>query len=328
MLDQYGRVIDYVRISITDRCNLRCIYCMPEEGVPSVPHDKILRYDEIVRVCEIFAKLGISKIKITGGEPLVRKGAPALIGDIRKIKGIEEVTLTTNGILLETLSEELVSSGITGINISLDTLDAMHFSEITRGGDVNKILKGIDSLLSISSIPIKINCVPNYISDSEVLGIAQLAKDKKIHVRFIELMPIGTGKELIEDDTFDQETRIRKILTEAYGNLREYSGNLGNGPSTYVEIPSFEGKIGFISAMSHKFCDKCNRVRLTAEGYLKTCLQYDVGEDLFALLRNRATDEEIEARILLAIERKPKGHEFLEHNTACSEQKSMSQIGG
>lgn len=333
MKDTYGRIIDYVRISVTDRCNLRCVYCMPEEGVPSVSHTNILTYDEISRICRIFARMGIKKIKLTGGEPLVRKNIAALVKEIKAIDGIEAVTLTTNGILLGDQAKELVDAGLNAVNISLDTLHAMNFKEITRGGNIQDVLNGIDKMLEYPEVPLKINCVPNYISDSEIIALAQLAQSRKLHVRFIELMPIGTGKEMVcqTEDVYNQESRIKKLLEKEYGILRPCEEVLGYGPSHYYDLEGFQGKIGFISAMSHKFCNQCNRVRLTAEGYLKTCLQYDVGENLFHLLRGQAEDEEIEKAVLCAIEKKPKAHEFLSMQDVHEdtvEHKGMSQIGG
>lgn len=335
MQDGYERVIDYVRISITDRCNLRCVYCMPEEGVELVSHNRILCYDEIIRLCQVFASLGVTKIKLTGGEPLVRKNIESLIVGIKDIEGIQEVTLTTNGILLGQLADGLVNAGIDAINVSLDTLDADHFSAITRGGDVEKVRRGIQKMLEHPDVPVKINCVPNDISDEEIIEIARLAKRDKIHVRFIELMPIGMGKELVREqmEEYDQEERIKRLLENEFGSISTYDNRLGNGPSQYYQLEGFQGKIGFISAMSHKFCNQCNRVRVTAEGYLKTCLQYDVGEDLFELLREGSSDEEVVERIQKAIYKKPRAHEFLDQVDLLKEDiekehRSMSQIGG
>ncbi len=330
MQDRYGRLIDYVRISITDRCNLRCVYCMPEEGVVSVPHSRILTYYEIQRLCNIFANLGVKKIKLTGGEPLVRRNVSSLIQGIYEIDGIQDVTLTTNGILLKDQAKELVDAGIRAVNISLDTMSPEKYTKITRGGDLKKVYEGIETLLQYPEVVIKLNCVPNEISDEEIVEIAALAQKYRLHVRFIELMPIGSGKELVYQETceYNQEDRIRKLLEKAYGAITFYPESLGNGPSQYYSIPGFQGKIGFISAMSHKFCDTCNRVRLTAEGYLKTCLQYEVGVDLFPLLRGDSTDEEIQEAIIHAIEQKPKAHEFHDQKIEHGEAKSMSQIGG
>lgn len=364
MLDTYGRIIDYVRISVTDRCNLRCVYCMPAEGVPAVSHCCILTYDEIERVCKIFANLGVKKIKLTGGEPLVRKNIAALVRGIKEIDGIEEVTLTTNGTLLEKQGDELAAAGIDSINVSLDTLVPDKFRAITRGGNIQDVLDGIKKMLTYPKVTLKVNCVPNHITDQEILDIVELARNQAVHVRFIELMPIGTGKTLIFDENgivdgehayqksdtvesekvkldevqsekvvsdveeYDQEFRIRTLLEEKYGTLKLYESSLGNGPSVYYSIENFVGKVGFISAMSHKFCHKCNRIRLTAEGYLKTCLQYDEGVDLFQALREKKSEEEVEALIREAIYKKPKAHHFHEEGLRGGEMKSMSQIGG
>ncbi len=330
MIDCYNRTIDYVRISVTDRCNLRCVYCMPEEGVTPVPHDAILRYDEIIKMCEVFAYLGIKKIKITGGEPLVRKNIAHLIASIKKIKGIEEVTLTTNGILLSQLGEELLTAGVDGINISVDTLDPLHYAEITRGGDIKKVLHGLLNLVKIADIPIKINCVPNDISDAEILDILELSRNEKIHTRFIEMMPVGFGKDEISKNVvyINQELRIEKLISETIGTLTPCNSKLGNGPSRYYTIDGFHGKIGFISAISHKFCGDCNRVRLTSEGFLKTCLQFDYGESVFDLLRQNAPFDELVALVEKVIQNKPMGHHFLDARFPHEECKIMSQIGG
>lgn len=324
MIDSYGREIDYIRISITDRCNLRCVYCMPEYGVESVSHDKILRYDEILYLGEIFAELGIKKIKITGGEPLVRKGASSFIRDLKSIPGIEKVTITTNGVNLEGCLEELSNAGIDGINLSLDTLNPEVFFKITRRNEFEKVMRGFQAALMHKEIPLKVNCVPMGIEGQDIFELAELSRKYPVHVRYIEMMPIGLGKEY----TGCTETEILRELEKRYGTSEMFSGSLGNGPGHYYEFPGFKGKIGFISAMSHKFCSSCNRVRLTSEGYLKTCLQYDVGTDLRALLRNGASKEEIKEAIGKAIQEKPRAHQFTEKQDRHGEQHMMSQIGG
>lgn len=324
MIDSYGREIDYIRISITDRCNLRCVYCMPECGVESVSHDNILRYNEILSLGEIFAELGIKKIKITGGEPLVRKGAPSLIRDLKRIPGIEKVTITTNGVNLEECAEELSDAGIDGINLSLDTLDPEVFFKITRRNDFEKVMRGFRAVLDRKEISLKINCVPVGIEGQNIFELAELSRKYPVHVRYIEMMPIGLGKEY----TGCTEDEILRELEARYGTAVNFSGKLGNGPGHYYEFPGFQGKIGFISAMSHKFCSSCNRVRLTSEGYLKTCLQYDVGTDLRALLRGGAPKEEIKEAIQKAIQEKPRAHQFTEKQGGHGEQHMMSQIGG
>lgn len=351
MLDACGRTIDYLRISVTDRCNLRCVYCMPEEGVNMVSHSQVLSYEEILHLVRIFADLGVKKVKLTGGEPLIRRNMEDLIRGLNAIDGIQEVTLTTNGILLEDQGEAILDAGLAGVNISLDTLDKEHFAQITRGGDVDAVLKGMHKVLACSDIPVKINCVPNDISDDEIIALAELARDYKLSVRFIELMPIGMGKDKIDaviasgDEAFyNQEQRVRRILEHAYGPMIEYTHRLGNGPSEYVTIEGFRGTVGFISAMSHKFCNKCNRIRLTSEGILKTCLQYESGYDLLAILRRESLHQDdgmetsIEEALRQAIEEaiygKPQEHHFLETNLEMdgdengNEPRLMSQIGG
>ncbi len=325
MLDEFKREIDYVRISVTDRCNLRCIYCMPEEGVEFIPHVEILSYEEIIRLCQNFAKLGIKKVKITGGEPLVRKNLPYLIKSIKEIKGIENVTLTTNGVALADQVDELVKAGIDSINVSLDTLNQKHFKELTRFDKIEQVKKGIEEALKYENVTLKINCVPlNTDSDDDVMDLVSLAKDKLIHVRFIEVMPIGMGRKL-EGFTEDE---IKELISKKYGPLTPYKASLGNGPAHYYKVDGFKGKIGFISAISHKFCSSCNRIRLTSDGYLKKCLQYASGTDLKKIIRSGLSDEELLKEIRLAIIDKPKEHHFNKKNLDKTEDRKMSQIGG
>lgn len=326
MHDIYNRKIDYIRISVTDRCNLRCTYCMPEQGIKTVEHKDILSYEEIIHLCEGFAKIGISKIKITGGEPLVRDNLAYLIKKIKGIQGINNVTLTTNGILLEEQIDSLVKAGIDAVNVSIDSLDESTYKNITRIGDINKVIRGIDKTLEYKNIAVKVNCVPiQGINDKEILDITRLAQNKNISVRFIEVMPIGFGKEI----NGVNEEKIKEIIQENCGELIAYNKTMGNGPSNYYSLDNFQGKIGFISAVNHKFCNSCNRVRLTANGFLKTCLQYNEGQDLKALIRSGKSDEEIIKVIKNTIYNKPKENRFLEDNHSDNFEKNiMSQIGG
>lgn len=326
MKDSFNRNIDYIRVSITDRCNLRCVYCMPEDGIALTEHEKLLTYEEIIRLCKDFAKVGISKVKITGGEPLVRKDLKNLIKSIKDIEGINNVTLTTNGILLEEQIDDLVKAGLDAVNISIDTLDKEKFKNITRIGDLDKVLRSIDKCLTYENLTVKINCVPiKGESDKEILDIVNLAKDKNLSVRFIELMPIGLGREM-KGYTDDE---IKNIIEENIGALKEYKGKLGNGPSNYYSLENFKGKIGFISAVNHKFCDACNRVRLTSDGFLKKCLQYETGSDLKKLLREGKSDDEIIKVIEETIYNKPESHMFSsKEKKEHIEIKGMSQIGG
>ncbi len=324
MRDSYGRTIDYIRLSITDRCNLRCLYCMPEQGVELCGHDEVLRYEEFVRLCRIFANLGMKKVKITGGEALVRKDALHLMETIKHIEGIEQVTLTTNGVLLGDYLDDLVKIGIDGINISLDSLDRDEFKRITRVGDVEKVKASLQKALRYPKLKLKINCVPFDGENQKLLDVVALAEDNPVHVRFIEIMPIGEGKKY----HFMHEDAIKALIEEKYGILTPCADKLGNGPSHYFSLRGFQGKIGFISAISHKFCHECNRIRLTCTGYLKTCLQYEIGADLRELIRQGASDSMLEAAIRQAVLKKPLEHAFLQKDIVFEEHAKMASIGG
>ena len=322
MLDSLGRNIDYLRISVTDRCSLRCTYCMPEDGVQWMPHEQILRYEDLLRLCRIFVSLGITKFKITGGEPLVRKGIADFIRALKAIDGVESVTLTTNGVDLKSQLPALLDAGIDGINLSLDTLDHQRFSERTRRDALPQVLEGFHAALSAEGLNLKLNCVSMAGCAEDWRSLAALARDHDVTVRFIELMPIGMGQGSVPCT----EKEVSAALEAAFGPLTPYDTPLGNGPAHYFTLAGFRGKIGFISAVSHAFCDHCNRVRLTASGYLKTCLQYDTGADLAALLAE--SDETIRAAIVAAIERKPVSHQFQSAAVENGETHIMSQIGG
>lgn len=324
MLDQYGRIIDYMRISLTDRCNLRCIYCMPEEGICQIPREELLGQDEIIKICRLAGELGISRIKLTGGEPLVRRICVPLVKELKALPGISQVTLTTNGILLKEQLPGLMEAGLDALNISLDTLEAENFRRITRRNELDRTLEGLEAALSYPSLKVKINCVPTFQTDQELLQVAALARENPLHVRFIEMMPIGLGK----DFTARDENSVKEILEKKYGILTPVSEILGNGPCHYYTLEGFKGKIGFISALSHKFCNQCNRVRLTSTGYLKGCLQFENGVDLKALLRNGASDEILKNALQKAIFEKPAGHNFQEKKNGREESHIMSQIGG
>ncbi|MBP2633253.1 MAG: moaA [Firmicutes bacterium] len=326
MLDQFGRTIDYMRISLTDRCNLCCKYCMPETGVEQLGRKDILSYEEIIRLAKIFAELGIKKIKLTGGEPLIKLNICHLIAELKAIPEIEQVTITTNGILLPKMAKDLISSGIDGFNISLDTLDREKFRELTRHDQLSSVIQGIDTLLALNFENIKINCVPiAEVNEDQLLDIANFAKNYPISVRFIELMPIG----MAHDFTAIEKTTIVSMLQKEYGKSFPWSGQLGNGPATYYSFPGFKGKIGFIEAMHNKFCMSCNRIRLTANGFLKLCLQYDKGVDLRNLLRNQTDDASIRAVIEQNIYKKPQEHHFNDGTTIESQDlRKMFQVGG
>lgn len=324
MIDGHGRNIDYIRISVTDRCNLRCTYCMPEKGTLSVPHKEILSYEEIIDLAGIFASLGIDKIKLTGGEPLVRKNLSFLVSGLKQVPGIHQVTLTTNGMLLYEQMDKLVSAGIDGINISLDTLNPQLFEKITRRNGLADVLLGFHKALEYPQIPLKINCVPMGIEGQSITEVAMLARKYPVHVRFIEMMPIGLGKQFVGQS---EEVVLRELKLQ-FGECQNYENVSGNGPGHYYEFEGFCGKIGFISAVSHKFCGKCNRVRLTSGGFLKPCLQYETGTDLKKLLRQNAPEACIRAAIEDTIRKKPQGHQFGNMQNGNTENRMMWQIGG
>lgn len=325
MIDKLNRKIDYMRISVTDKCNLRCVYCMPQEGVENIPHNEILSYDEILRICKSIAQLGIRKIKITGGEPLVRKDIVTLISEIKKIEGIDQVTLTTNGVLLYEMLEELHEAGIDAINISLDTLDKNKFKDITRRDSFDNVIKSIYKTLELG-IKVKINCLAIKENNlDEIKEIALFAKDNKIDVRFIELMPIGYGK----DYSGISNENLLELLEDRYGTFYQVEEKRGNGPAIYYKNEDFKGCIGFISAISNEFCETCNRVRLTSNGFLKLCLHYNKGIDLKEPMRRGINDKKLKDMIFHAIENKPLGHEFYNvNNNEDVEIKNMVQIGG
>ena len=325
MIDRCGRNIDYLRISVTDRCNLRCIYCMPEEGVQHVERSLILQEEEILRICRVMAELGIRKIKLTGGEPLVRPRMPLLVEKLKNMPGIEKVTLTTNGVLLKDQMSDFARAGLDGLNISLDTLDEACSRRITRRDELGRTLEGISEAMKYPEISLKINCVPLGIQEQDLCRVALFARDHRVHVRFIEMMPIGMGKEFHGVS----EEELLRILGEKLPRFSPYVGEpLGNGPCHYYKIEEFQGKIGFISAMTHKFCDQCNRVRMTAEGFLKACLQYQTGTDLKNLMRSGCTDDELTEAIQKVIWEKPVSHHFTSEEIETDECKLMSQIGG
>ena len=325
MLDKLNRKIDYLRISVIDRCNLRCVYCMPEEGLESIPHEEILTYEEILRICETVSQLGIKKIKITGGEPLVRKDIVNLIRDIKNLDKIEQVTLTTNGILLYDMLDDLYDAGIDAINISLDTLKEDNFKQITRRDGLEKVLMAIDKAYNLG-IRVKINCLAiRDFNINELADIANFAKDREIDVRFIELMPIGFGKKYTQIDNDE----ILSILESNFGTFEPVTEKRGNGPAKYYKNKDMKGCIGFISAISHEFCESCNRIRLTSNGFLKLCLHYNKGIDLKAPIRSGISDEDLKELIHDTIWNKPLSHKFGHTNGEKDiEVKNMVQIGG
>ena len=323
MKDKFGREIDYLRVSVTDKCNLRCIYCMDEKDNSFLKNDEKLTDDEIYRIVKESSKLGIKKVRITGGEPLVRPDLVKLVSKINSIPGIEEIYLTTNGILLADMIDELAVNGLKGVNISLDSLNEERFNKLTRLGKLNKVLEAIDKAIALG-IKVKLNTViVNDINKDEIIDFVNLTKEKKIDVRFIELMPIGVAinyKGVTNED-------VLKVISESYSDYEEVVRSKSGGPASYIKLKNAKGKIGFISAISNCFCEECNRIRLTPEGFLKQCLHFDYGIDLKSKLRTGITDEELRKLIYDNIYDKPEKHLFLEKSDH-KELKFMNQIGG
>mgnify|MGYP001102207080 FL=1 len=322
MIDRYGRTIDYMRISVTDRCNLRCVYCVPECGVTRIPTERLLTEEELLRITRAAAKEGIAHVKVTGGEPLLRPNLAWLVQKIREIPGIKTVTLTTNGILLPDQIDALAAAGISGINISLDTLNKERYRSLTRGGELERALAGLEAAKRQKGVTVKVNAVLYETHwEEDALTLAALAKKDPVHVRFIEHMPLGTEAE----ERPVREDAILALLQKEYGKCESYQGKIGEGPGHYVTFPGMTGKIGFISAISHKFCSGCNRLRLTADGDLRMCLQSKEGIPLRELLRDGATDEKLREVLRGCIQQKPEGHQMTEQKI---EAEGMCQIGG
>ena len=332
MKDGQGRQIDYLRISLTDRCNLRCIYCMPEHGVKSIPHESILTLEEVHKAIECASQLGIKHIRFTGGEPTVRKGLLSLIERTAQTPGIESVALTTNAILLPNMAADLKAAGLSRVNISLDTLDAEQYRFITRRGNLDDALKGVEAALSSGLSPVKLNTVVVRSLNQDLLSFARLTVDAPLHVRFIEYMPIGSGEDCGGcgwglDDVVSAKEIIETINMQAQsiglGSLQPTTATPdGWGPAQYYRLPDAQGTVGVISAISNHFCASCNRLRLTADGKIKPCLFSDTEYDIRSALR-KGDKEEVLSVFKAALPHKPSGHE---HRVGT--RRMMSQVGG
>lgn len=317
--------ISYLRVSVTDRCNLRCRYCMPAAGIQQQSHHQILRYEEIKRLVRVAADLGISHIRITGGEPLVRLGLPDLVTSVAGIPDIEEVSLTSNGILLETYAWQLAAAGLNRVNVSLDTLNAEKFSLHTRGGNLDAVLRGIEAAEEARLTPIKVNVVMlRGFNDDEIFDFVRKTLVKQWHVRFIEIMPFGEAVPWYEG-SYLPATEVRQQIETHFGELVPQQV-VGNGPARYWRLDGAEGTIGFISPISSGYCASCNRLRLTADGRLIPCLATDDEIDMRAAVRNRATDTDLAALFRVAIKKKPSAHCLGDHDVSLS--RMMSRTGG
>lgn len=318
MKDKAGRQIDYMRISITDRCNLRCKYCMPGD-IETTDMANLLTYEEIVKVTETAASLGIRHIRLTGGEPLVRRGCVDLVKKIKNISGIDTVGMTTNGVLLAEHARALKEAGLDSVNVSLDTLDETEFQRLTGRDELKAVLAGIGAAQEVE-IPVKINTV--HYKNLDWRAVLAYADERQIPVRFIEMMPIGYGAAYIGKSNEELFRQIEDCYWSA-AEARKY----GAGPAVYYHFPGLNIDVGFISAIHHKFCKNCNRIRLTSEGYLKLCLCYEKGVDLRAVLRDPEKEQALQEVMKKAILEKPVEHCF-EQISEMTEHKAMVRIGG
>ena len=326
MQDNFGRTIDYLRLSITDRCNLRCRYCMPESGVESLPHHDVLSYEELLRLTRLAVGLGVRKVRITGGEPLVRRG---LVGFIRQLRALDpalELALTTNGILLAAMAEELKGAGLDRINVSLDSLNAERFREISRRDGLTDVLAGLQRAAAVGFVPIKINMVPiRGVNDDEIEAFAELARDNPWEIRFIEYMPVSEGLDYCSSQRVGAEEIIARL--QRLGPLEAVTAAATAGPANCYRIAGYAGQVGIIPAVSQHFCGACNRLRLTADGRLRPCLFSTEEVDLRSPLRAGASDTELRDLLLQATGSKPLGHRIGSDDFSPASRR-MHGIGG
>ena len=322
MFDSKGRNIHYLRLSVTDLCNLRCRYCMPD-GVEKLEREAVLTYEEFLRLAALFAQCGIDTVRVTGGEPLVRKGVDQLVAGLKAIPGIRKVTMTTNGILLARQLPALQKAGLDSVNISLDTLRPEVFAQITARDEFSHVMEGIRAALA-SGLPVKLNCVPQVgVNEGELEDLAALAEKHPLQVRFIEMMPIGYGAAMPCISGPD----LRQRFARRWPELQPATGAaFGDGPAVYYTVPGWQGSVGFIAAVHGKFCASCNRVRLTSQGFLRPCLASEAGCDLRALVRGGASDAELLQAIRETIWAKPREHHFEDHSMPAT--RGMYRIGG
>ena len=323
MTDSFGRSLNYLRISVTDRCNLRCRYCMPEEGIAPLTHEDILCFDELERLVRIFADMGVNRVRLTGGEPLVRRDLPELAAQLKAVPGIDFLGLTTNGVLLAEHAQALCAAGVDAVNISLDTTNSLRYARITRRENWPQAWAGVKAALTQEFQAVKINCVLS--PDSHLddwLGVAAMARNLPVTVRFIEWMPIGSEGMAVQAD------EVLAAIAERFGALEILGQRTGEGPASYYGVEGFAGTIGVIPAMSGHFCANCNRLRLTAAGELKLCLFYDAGIPLRGLLRSGADDGVIAKAIQEAVLSKPERHQGIVVHGGGYAACGMWQIGG
>lgn len=328
VVDPFGRRIEYLRVSLTDRCNLRCVYCMPEEGVPYEDLDNVLSFDEMERVLRVLARAGLRKVRLTGGEPLVRKNVPDLAARLAVLPGIREVTLTTNGILLPRDADALFRAGVRRVNISMDTLRADRFEQIARRPDFERANAGVEAALAAGFDPIKLNCVVmRGVNDDEIVDFARLTLDRPFCVRFLEYMPIGMVSPPQWKARYVSNEEVIAQLTTAFPDLLPLDDERAS-TSRNFRIPGARGTVGVINPISHRFCDGCNRLRLTANGRLVPCLADNFEYDLMTPLRAGCSDDDILTHVRAAVSRKPVQSDFEGRLYKGGSLRIMAQIGG
>ena len=324
LIDRFGRIHSYLRISVTDRCNLRCQYCMPAEGIAVKAKSELLSYEEILRVAKVFVRLGVNKIRITGGEPLVRQDLEHLIEGLSKLKGLEHIAMTTNGVLLAKKAAALKKAGLNSINISLDSLKAESFREITLRDDFHKVIAGIDEAEHCAFAPLKLNVVVmKGRNENEIVSFVDFVKNRALNVRFIEYMPFKDNR---WDESMVYSFAQMKAEIEKSFQLEALPGQKSDVAKDF-RIVDGRGTVSFITSMTESFCSSCNRLRMTADGSVKSCLFYDAEVNLKEKLRGGCSDEEIEEMILYALERKPEAHPPMEELALLS-NRTMIEIGG
>lgn len=312
--------VDYLRLSITDRCNLRCTYCMPEAGVPPRPHADILSYEELAALARVAAGCGISKVRVTGGEPLVRRGCAEFVGMLARTSGIRDISLTTNGLLLPRYARELRRQGLGRVNISLDSLDPRRFAAVTRGGRLDDALAGLESAFAAGFSPVKVNVLLLEGVEDELEAFVNLTRAREVHVRFIEHMPLDRRCAGALERRLVPAPLILQRLKGAF-SLEPWAGPYGHGPATYWRVPGAPGSVGFVAGVSGHFCDACNRLRVTPDGRLRTCLFADDEIDLRPFI---ASPEALREVIMAAMG----GKRYDRRREACSGSRAMSEIGG
>lgn len=328
IIDTHNRTIDYLRISITDHCNLKCQYCVPFDGRPKLPMEDILSYEEIFTIAKAAVANGVTKVRITGGEPLIRKNMIEFCRMLGSLEQITDLAVTTNGVLLDVMADGLKSAGVNRINVSLDTLDPRRYLEITGKDELDRVLNGIEKAAKIGLTPVKINMVPmRGINDDEITTMARWTEKADYDIRFIELMPTSGWARQRHDDLFISNDEVRGAL-EAIGPLEPVPQVKTRGPATYMRLPGAKGRIGFIAALSHHFCGTCNRLRLTADGKLRACLFAEEEVDIKSPLRDGASMEQLRKILLSTGAAKPKGHTLNDQTAKPVNGRIMQAIGG